>query len=188
MPKHKKMSLAEKKRAFLMLQGVMEEGALPHGAIQKIAVKFGVTRGAISQLWKRCGGARVAALNKSPDALKPSHRPLRAPKYDPIEIKARVEELELNDRQTFRDLSHNLKMPLSTIYRLTAANGKENGFRRHSSSLKPTLTSPNKVERVFFALDRIPEGIGSGSKEHDLQMWLLCLVFLSGSGLLSIMM
>ena len=116
MPKHRKLSRDEKKRAFLMLQGVMEDGRLPHGAIQKIAVKFGVTRGAISQLWKKCGGAQAGALNKSPDALKLTQGPLRPPKYDTEELKACVEEIDLAERKTFRDLSHKLNMPLSTVF------------------------------------------------------------------------
>ena len=65
-----------------------------------------------------------------------------------------------NQRGTYRSLAANISRALGrdishmTVYRLLK---KEAFFRRHTSSLKPTLTELNRLTRLNYALDQIDE-------------------------------
>ena len=44
-----------------------------------------------------------------------------------------------------------------TLHTMIFTNGKENGFRRHSSALKPDLTEPATFKRFMFVMSK-PNG------------------------------
>ena len=152
MKKYKKLTDSQKNRAFFLLQGMLKDGQLPHGAFVKVAKLFGVTRVSISKLWRRARVEHVQGLIKSPQALKSSKSTGRPPKYDIEEVRAHVRSVPLRRRKCVRDLAEQIGLPKSTLQRLMK---NDNGFRRHSSALKPMLTEANKYERVLWALSKI---------------------------------
>ena len=153
---YKVMSESQRMRAFLMVKAMVKDGKVPHGGFTKVAKTFGVTRFTISRLWARAGSARTIPLIKSPIQLKVCKRTGRPPKYDKADLRAQVKSIPLKQRKCIRDLSERLHVPKSTVHLLVSAKheGKKNGFRCHSSSLKPMLTEQNKFERVMFALSK----------------------------------
>ena len=70
----------------------------------------------------------------------------------------RVREFPLGSRKCF---SQQIDVPQSSLCDMISAHGKgkDNGFRRHSSALKPSLSEQNQFERCMFALSkRAPSG------------------------------
>ena len=167
MGKHKKLTDAQRIRAFGLLQGALKDGKLPHGELTKIAKIFGVTRVTISNLWKkgtRANGGRSVALIRSPNILRSSNVGGRRSKYDIEEVRAHVKSVPLRLRKCVRDLAAQVGLPKSTLQDFIKS--KKNGFRKHSSALKPMLTETNKYERVLWALSKVD---ASGERYRNME-------------------
>ena len=69
--------------------------------------------------------------------------------FDPEAIK----QVDLRKRTTLRDLANELHMAKTTLWRRL----KEGLLRRHTNSIKSTLTDDNKVVRVRFCLSMLDQ-------------------------------
>jgi hypothetical protein len=140
-------------RAVSLLQGAVENGQLRHGEISRVAEIFHVSRQAIHKLWKDFGGTAGHPLIRSPQNVKRKPRSGRPRKYSTQDMREHVRTIPLKERKTVRDLAAKLSIPKSTLHDMMQED--DNGYRRHSSALKPHLTEVNKVERVLYAIGKV---------------------------------
>lgn len=73
-------------------------------------------------------------------------------KWDYDFLKEELMELPLTERTTFRQMSDNLDMPKTTLFR---GMQEHQVFRRHTSSLKPSLREDNKMARIAYCMDSV---------------------------------
>jgi hypothetical protein len=129
-----------------------DDGKLPRGKIGEVAIQFGVDGTTISRVWKRAREAIEDPLSNSPSISSWKKLCGRRPIYDSDAIAAAVKELPLNDRKTFADMSKNLDIPVTSLFRIT----KETGcLRPHTSLLRPTLTPAKCDARYEFCLNHL---------------------------------
>ena len=105
-------------RAFALLQGMVKDGQLPHGALTKVAKVFGVTRATIANLWKQAGVSQAGPLVKSPDVKRAKNQGGRPSKYNMEDVRAAVRCVPLRKRKCVRDLSEQTGLPRSTLHRI----------------------------------------------------------------------
>jgi hypothetical protein len=104
-------------------------------------------------LLKKIGRIEGLTLNTLHENVKRAPRSGRPHKYNMLEMREHVRAIPLKQRKTVRGLAAGLSISRATAYRMM--ENKDNGFRRHSSALKPHLKEVNKVERVFYALSKV---------------------------------
>ena len=157
---YKHMSEAQRMRVFFLLKGMSENGKLPHGALAKVAKIFGCTRANISQIWKQAGMARVDTLIKSPTQLKTRQCTGRPPKYSKDGLRDLVREVPLWQRTCFCDLAEQIGVLKSSLFNMISARGKgkDNGFRRHCSALKPIRVEDFQCQSTWIQEDDDWEG------------------------------
>jgi hypothetical protein len=159
------LSLYNRQSAFLILWSKLEDGRLPHGSLRDAAIFFNVDISTISRLWRSIKNKIDEAVNNQ-DGEQVEVEDLltdikffesgrkqtgRNMKWDVTEMKEAVRNLRLSERQNFRMLAQNIAVPCPTLHRLF----KRGCFRRHTSSLKPSLTEENKVARVAYCLEEV---------------------------------
>ena len=176
MPHYKCLSEEMKRSASFMLLGLVKDKELPRGAIVEISKKFSVHRSTISRLWKKtratllnteAGGHEDSVLATTTDlwsTINPVddkktnifatrfHERTLGKVYDRAAVKQQVTTIPLKKRTTYKRLAKELQLSTTTIWRMVR---EENNLRRHTSSVKPTLTNNNKVQRIEFALTKI---------------------------------
>jgi hypothetical protein len=155
----KHLTESQKIRAVSLLQNRVKKNQLHHGAIKEIAHDLNVCRQTISRLWKKSRGTQGEPLNTEeeslsafPDNIQRKPGSGRPHKYDIEELRACVVNIPLRQRKTIRDIAGSLKLPPTTMYRIV--NDPNNGFRRHTSALRPALKDNNKLERVLYAIGK----------------------------------
>ncbi|KAF0715306.1 Aste57867_3474 [Aphanomyces stellatus] len=72
-------------------------------------------------------------------------------KFTPEQVKAKLIELPLADRTTWRSISEKTEVKLATLHRYL----KHGMFRAHSSTVWPVLTDANKYARLIFAASMV---------------------------------
>lgn len=149
----KHLTAEQRIKACSLMQAASTNGKLHHGVLKKISSDFSVTRQTMALLWQKFNGTEKKPLNTFPLNIKRQPGSGRLPKYDIEELRAEVVKLPLMQRKTIRDLAYSLKIPPSTMHRIV--RDPDNGFRRHTSSLKPFLKESNKLERVLYAVSKI---------------------------------
>jgi hypothetical protein len=124
-------------------------GQLVRGALKEVAATFNVTRNTISALWKR---AHTSLSNGDmvPDIRSKMSGKVGRKKKE-IEIVTAIKEIPLSLRQNQRSLSHQLKIPRSTLQRRI----KDGDIRAHSSVVKPFLTGYNMLKRLKFCVSML---------------------------------
>jgi len=181
------MSLEDRRMAFGMLWGSLDKNNKRGLSFQAVADQIQKSPRSISALWTRTLDNMRDHLiteiqNQSAEQITPEadifSKPLSSfPGYVFESNKrgncgrkrdfSRVvlhevtkDNVPLNQRGTYRSLAANISRALGrdishmTVYRLLK---KEAFFRRHTSSLKPTLTELNRLTRLNYALDQIDE-------------------------------
>ena len=160
--KKKELTKSQRFALFAVLSTQQQEnnnGHLKRGSASQQAKKFDCDRKTVSRFWRQMM-ERVRAHNltcdeaitQGPDFFASNcvnrGRPL---KWNQEEVSAQVEELALRDRITYENLSKKIGIPRTTL-QLMLRKGE---FKRHTSSLKPTLTEDQKIARVMYCLDEI---------------------------------
>ena len=170
----KHLTEGQKIQAVGLLQLRFKKNKLDHGAINEVARDLDVCRQVISQLWQKFSKTQQEPLNTDDESLIPFPNNLqrksgsgRPPKYDMEELRACVLTLSLRQRKTVRDLAAGLSIPRSTMQNILS--NPANGFRRHTSALKPKLTESNKLERVLYAIGKT-NGECYGSMEEEVHV------------------
>ena len=121
-------------------------GILSRGVSQEVSALTGVPVRTIQNWWTQCkeAGGIHGLENKR---VQNCGRKRIA--FDPEAIK----QVDLRKRTTLRDLANELHMAKTTLWRRL----KEGLLRRHTNSIKSTLTDDNKVARVRFCLSMLDQ-------------------------------
>ena len=149
-------SLSKENRILIVnkLLLVCEDNKLPHGKIQEIANEYAVNGTTISRLWSRAWQALQNDHNNSPGIFSRKKLCGRLPIYHSDDIAAAVRLIPLEDRQTYRDISHELNIPKTTLHRIVIETGC---LSSHTSAVKPSLKPENEVDRYLFCLNHVGE-------------------------------
>lgn len=130
------------------------EPILAHGAIARCAKNFGVSRPAISKLWKHMkrnfadGILTISPVKKKPHPLL----------YCRDELMARICDIPYHRRRTLRDMAADLGVGKTTLFRILREEKDDNGdpfMVPHTNSVLPELTEEHKVARVLYALGKL---------------------------------
>jgi hypothetical protein len=118
---------------------------LDHGAVGLVAKQFKVSRVTVSNIWKRGresvqdgSGAMVVLHHK-----KNCGRKLK----DYSQQIANMTNIPLNERTCYRSTSAATGIPMTRLQSMVKKTG---AIRRHSSTVKPVLTEPNKQFRIQY--------------------------------------
>ena len=167
------LTLINRKAIFTTLLTMVKNGVLCRGAIAQVAKIMGTTGDTVSRVWKQTIQKIARHLNNHNhpnDVLTTLHllsvKDLpddlfkagklgtvgKKQKYDREEIIQRTLEIPFRLRKTYRALASKLGVSHQLISNLLK---KENIFKRHKSSVLPTLTEDNKYHRVMHCLDKV---------------------------------
>jgi len=144
-----------------------EDGEPVRGAFSVAASFFNVSRQTISALWKKIqsniqkledeNGTANDEDNVFMESIFASGASSRRKgKYvhDREVLLAAVKALPSNQRRQCRHLTAKVNIPIATLHKYLKV---EKLFKRHTSALKPTLTSTNMHLRVLHALEHIDQ-------------------------------
>jgi hypothetical protein len=126
---------------------------LAHGAIARCAKNFGVSRPAISKLWRQLKrNITDGVLTISP--VKRQSRPLL---YCREELMEQIREIPLHKRRTLRDMAVELGIGKTTLFKILRekTNNGDPYIVPHTNSLVPDLTAEHRVARVLYALGKL---------------------------------
>lgn len=152
---HKELNQNQRESILQFLLMRYKDNKLNHGAINEAAANFKVHRRTISRLWKR---AQQSKENGNEVFNVESRKRGRCgpKKKDFSQQLEKIKDIPLNQRRTLRSLSNAVNVPRTTLHRILK---KGNVFKRVSSSIKPSLTDVNKIERAQFCLQHVPHMI-----------------------------
>ena len=126
-------------------------GKLPRGSMTSASTIFNVSRSTIYRIWKRGKSSRVSSTSNANVDSRIKANSGRRVKRTPSGLKNTIRELPLNKRRTIRLMAEASGIPRSTLHR-----AKKSGWiRRHTNSIKPKLTTENKIRRMRFAISFI---------------------------------
>lgn len=145
----------EQRQAILqqLLLSIENKEKLEHGAINKIAAAFHVSRLTVSRIW-HIAQAQYREGKIYVDVSPKKKEKCGRKRKDYSNNLAEIKNIPLNRRGTFRSLSFAIDIPKSTLFNIFK-RGK--CFKRISSTVKPTLTDRNKLERLKFCLSKVDQ-------------------------------
>ncbi|XP_041994188.1 uncharacterized protein LOC121744667 [Salvia splendens] len=133
-------------------------GVVPHGAIQKAATQFGVSRKTAQRIWAE---AKLQIQSGVPVNIR--GRVKGYEHKDKFQLDAaKVRELSVLERSNIRKLAYKLDVSKSTVGRFV----KKQHLRPHTNAIKPILTSSNKVARIRWSLSHIQPLIANGMLKY----------------------
>jgi hypothetical protein len=107
-PSYKELTDDQSLKVLYMLQGMSQNGLLPHGAQTKIVFFFGVHRSTIQRLRARAKKAHADGLSMSPAVRSNKNQRGRHPIYDKDQIREHARLVPLQQRKSYRSLAANL--------------------------------------------------------------------------------
>lgn len=119
---------------------------LDKNAISTAAATFSLSLRTVSTIWKRIKDS-MANGDVVLDMASRKKGRSGGKRKDWSENLELIKDIPLKQRGTLRSLSHACNIPASSLCRLM----KEGDLKRITSTVKPTLTEKNKVERLMFA-------------------------------------
>lgn len=147
-------NLTNPQRNFIFQQLLLNSinGKLPYGTLTKVARDHGTSSRTIQRIWLR-GIKSMNSRGVTPGDVQSRRKGKVGPKtkYTPTKIQEKIGQLTLSRRTTLRRMEQFSGIPRSTLQR-AKANGH---LIRHSSTVKPRLSSRNKIERMNFSLSFI---------------------------------
>ena len=129
-----------------MLLERTNQGVLNQGVVEEVAELCQVNYRTVQNIWlrgKRAGGIHGVANKR----VKTCGR-----KKIPFDSDA-IKKIELSKRTTLKDLANELQMAKTTLWRRL----KEGRMKRHTNSIKSTLTDDNKLGQIRFCLSMLDE-------------------------------
>jgi hypothetical protein len=141
----------ERVKVYHLLQGWSIDWVLKDGAMSHVARLMGVHRSTIKRIWDHAKKAHADGLDVSPAVHSQKHARGRNPLYDRAELNAHMLAIPLRSRKTSRSLAAQLGVSKGMVHHLT--KGDQPLVRAHTSSIKPSLTDDNKVQRCIFAME-----------------------------------
>lgn len=146
-------SKSEKLQCIRLLHLRCNDGVLARGSLKAVSGQLGVSFTRVSRLWKIFQNTPAPLLNLTPQK-KNARLGLR--KHDVVAMKQSIIEVDLRHRKTYRDLSRELGMAVSTVHDYKV---RDKVLRRDNSRLKPRLTPQNQVHRMLHACGQVaPNG------------------------------
>lgn len=142
---------AEVLNMFGFLSAFVENGKLRHGAVNKAAEKYCVSRRTVTRHFKRISerpeGVSVfeAVKNKRSNSGRPG--------ISSEEIFSRMKGVPMYRRSTVRSSAYASGIAKSSLHRAL----KRKQLVRYRSNVKPELTDKNRLERMRFCLSHIQE-------------------------------
>lgn len=121
------------------------EGKLPYGIIKDVAIQFEAHRDTVGRLWKSATIAPDALSVSSEIASKKTRRCGRR-KEDREVIQVAIRAAPLRERTNYHWAEVATGIAKSTLHRVV----KEGFLKTEKESLKPILTTENKVARLRF--------------------------------------
>ena len=160
--KRKELSQGSRQAAFILLSQERqddENAKLRHGALSKVAKIFDCDRTSVAYFWRQMNQKLTThnlidrVVYNQPDFFK-SKSSDRGRKYlyDISAFKKEVTKAPLDKKGTYRDLSTELAMPLSSLHRMQT---RDKAICWHSAALKAILSDENKVARVAYCLEEV---------------------------------
>ena len=143
----KHLTKDERKAILMQLVRRSHDGwVLEHGAISQVAGMFNVSRQCVSALWRR--GLQSVA-NGSPVMIvdHQKHKCGRK-KINREATVAALQALPVHRRTTIRATAHALGVSQYSIWKLA----QDKGIKKHTNSLKPTLTDQQKNDRIDYCI------------------------------------
>ena len=129
-----------------MLLERTNQGVLNQGVVDEVAELCQVNYRTVQNIWsrgKKAGGIHGVANKR----VKTCGR-----KKIPFDSDA-IKKIELSKRTTLKDLANELQMAKTTLWRRL----KEGRLKRHTNSIKSTLTDDNKLGQIRFCLSMLDE-------------------------------
>jgi len=163
--KGKQLTAANRKAAYYMIVAMSDDDGPQRGAFNIAASFFDVLRQAVAKMWRQ--------INENVKKLEADHgtandennvfldstfesrigdRRRGKHKHDREALKAAIKALPSNQCRKCRHLSAKVNVPISTLHEMLKS---QKFLKRHSSTLKPKLTTSNKHLRMMHCLDHI---------------------------------
>ncbi|XP_042013473.1 uncharacterized protein LOC121761851 [Salvia splendens] len=133
-------------------------GEVPHGAIQKAATQFGVSRKTTQRIWAE---AKLQIQCGAPVNIRGRIKGYEHKDKFQLDV-AKVRELSVLERSNIRKIAYKLEVSKSTVARFV----KEHQLRPHTNAIKPILTASNKVARMRWSLSHIQPLIANGMLKY----------------------
>jgi len=112
-----------------------------------VADQFGLHIRSVQRLWKR---GKIQLANSVPVVVSSLKKGKVGRKTIPVDLEA-LRNIPLKERMTIEDVCAKLNMSKWRVQRYL----KKGLIRRHSSSIKPYLTQPNKESRLQWCVDMV---------------------------------
>lgn len=140
----------ERQALFQELLKRSKDGKLQHGTIRETATRFNISERTVSRIWKR--GSETATNYLTPGNVDSRKKGNSGRKKKSLsEIHSKIKAAPYNKRTTLRSLAESTGISKSTLHR----SKKRGDILRHSSSIKPSLTHQNKMQRIDHALSQV---------------------------------
>lgn len=141
---------------FLLAGSV--NGRLKRGDLAAAAGQFGCHVDTVGRLWKRYKEAKERGVVGRDIGSRIKGRSGRK-KKDRAALRDAIVALPVDQRSQLRSVAAAANIGLATAHSLL----QEGVLRRHTSTIKPTLSETNRFERVRFALSFVDdESVGAG--------------------------
>lgn len=153
--KLKQLTANQRNGILQNLLQLKKDEKLKHGAINKIAADFGVTRLTVSRIW-HAAQIQYSEGKICADVSSKKKEKCGRKRKDYSENVAKIQDVPFNRRGSIRSLSFAIGIPKSTLFDIFK---RGNNFKRISSTIKPLLTDQNKLARLKFCLSKVrPDG------------------------------
>lgn len=149
--KYKQLTTEQRHGILEKLLQHMKENKLKHGAINDVATAFQVSRLTVSRIW-HTAQAQYREGKICADVSSKKKKKCGRKRKDYSNNLAQIKNTPFNRRGTLRSLSFAIGIPKSTLFDIFKS-GKY--FKRISSTVKPTLTEKNKMDRLEFCLSKV---------------------------------
>jgi hypothetical protein len=146
------MGSGKRGEVYSVLESMLEEGALPHGAKAIVAAQFAVDASTISRIWARGQRTALESANGIADVRSRKKNSGRRSLYNPVQLKQALKQVPTKRRKSIRDAAAALRIGSTTFHRMVK---KKKYFRPASLAVKPSLTVQHCTNRTEFVRGKV---------------------------------
>ena len=157
----KHLSNGQRKQILHSLLSKSTNNKLEYGAISSTAKEFRVSRQCVAAIWQR----GVESVASGAAAMVVDHKKTNCgrKKKDYSQQLAQLASLPLSQRSTIRSTAHHLGVSTWAVWNMT----KNGAAKRHSSTIKPTLTATQKENRIDYAIRQFEPALDRCKTGYD---------------------
>ena len=149
----KELTDSNRKALVVTLQSTLKDGRFPHGTLTKVGKQFGVHRSTVKKIWQEKSHLARDALSIEAEWFSSrSNRGVKKILFRDDAFVETVQKIPVSQRRTIRDMAMALNVSVGCVHKMVHDEGI---LRKHNSSIKPTLTDDNKLQRLAWCLDHI---------------------------------